>query len=77
MNEFAALFRAYDELSGEVESGVGELAEQREDLVGLFGPVGLSAEEFDSAIEASSSSAQGGERLLASDGLPRSLRATP
>jgi len=57
LNQFAALFGAYDELSGEVESGVGELAEQRADLVDLFGPVGLSAEEFNSAIEASSDSA--------------------
>jgi len=57
LNQFAALFGAYDELSREVESGAGELAVQRKDLVDLFGPVGLSAEEFNSAIEASSDSA--------------------
>jgi hypothetical protein len=59
LSQFAALFGAYDELSGEVESGAGELAKQRDDLVDLFGPVGLSADEFNAAIEASSGSAQG------------------
>jgi hypothetical protein len=77
LDQFAALFRAYDELGEAVEAGAGELDEQREDLVGLFGPVGLSAEEFNAAIEASAGKAQGEGTLLASDGLPRSLRATP
>ncbi|MDH3214641.1 MAG: hypothetical protein OEM05_19350, partial [Myxococcales bacterium] len=79
LNQFAALFRVYDELGTDVESGSGELEAQREDLVALFAPVGLSPAEFSDAIGSGSGSerGEGAGRLLASDGLPRSLRRIP
>jgi hypothetical protein len=79
LNQFAVLFRVYDELDRDVESGSGELEAQREDLVALFAPVGLSPAEFSDAIESGPGSGQGeaAGKLLASDGLPRSLRGTP
>jgi hypothetical protein len=79
LERFSELFQAFDQLRGEAESGVGELQDQREDLVALFGPVGLTADEFNEAIESGAAGKQGeaARRLVASDGLPRSLRVTP
>jgi hypothetical protein len=79
LGRLADLFRHVRSVSEEVESGSGELEEWRDLLVDDVTPVGLSPEELNQAIEAGFGDQQGEleGRLLASDGLPRSLRATP